>query len=113
MRFRGSCHCKAVKFELEAEPITEGLRCNCSICRRRGAVMSKQYFDRMTVTGLDKLVLYLWGDRMVNHWFCPTCGVHPFHDVIERPGIYRINLGCLDDFDPGAVAVTVIDGASF
>jgi hypothetical protein len=113
MRYRGSCHCQAVTFELEAEPITEGIRCNCSICRRRGAVMSKQYFEHVTVTGLATLANYIWGDRMVNHWFCPTCGIHPFHDVIERPGSYRINLGCLDDFDLGAVAVTSIDGASY
>ena len=28
-------------------------------------------------------------------------------------GRYRVNLGCLHDFDPLAVAVTLIDGKSF
>ncbi|MEO7096325.1 MAG: GFA family protein [Polyangiales bacterium] len=113
MRYQGSCHCGAVQFAFDAEPITEGVRCNCSICRRRGAVMSKTYLEGVSVEGLDRLVAYQWGDLMMNHWFCPTCGIYPFADVIERPGIYRVNLGCLDGVDPLAVSVTLIDGAAF
>ena len=38
--YHGSCHCGAVSFTFGAEEITGGRRCNCSICLRRGAVMS-------------------------------------------------------------------------
>jgi hypothetical protein len=113
MRYRGSCHCGAVTFAFEAERITEGMRCNCSICRRRGAIMSKHYVQGVSIEGLDKLAVYRWGDHMMNHYFCPTCGIAPFSDVIERPGSYRINLGCLEDFDAMTVSVSPIDGASF
>ena len=113
MRYQGSCHCGAVRFAFDAEPITEGIRCNCSICRRRGFVLSKSSRPDGTVEGLDRLVVYHWGDRMVNHWFCPTCGISPFSDAIDRPGIYRVNLGCVDGLDPYALAVTLIDGASY
>ena len=75
--------------------------------------MSTPYFEGVTVEGLEKLALYHWGDRMVNHWFCPTCGIHPFADAIEKPGIYRVNLGCLDDFDASTVELALIDGAAF
>ena len=34
---RGSCHCGRVAFELDA-PVTNVVECNCSICRRRGAL---------------------------------------------------------------------------
>jgi predicted adenylyl cyclase CyaB len=112
-RYRGSCHCGAVRFELDSEPITTGVRCNCSICRRRGAVMSPRYYERVEVHGKDTLANYLWGDRMVNHFFCPTCGIHPFSEVIEKPETYRFNLGCLDDFDTSSVTVHMIDGASY
>lgn len=69
--------------------------------------------DFEEIEGLGSLTLYQFGDRMVNHWFCRTCGIHPFHDVVARPGHYRVNLGCLHDFDPLALEVSVIDGKAF
>ncbi len=113
MRYQGSCHGGAVRFAFDADAITEGVRCNCSICRRRGAVMSKTFLEGVAVEGLDRLIVYHWGDLMMNHWFCPACGIHPFADAIERPGIYRVNLGCLDGVDPDALRVKLIDGAAF
>jgi len=39
----GSCHCGAVKFGFEGDEITVGLRCTCSICSRKGALMSTEF----------------------------------------------------------------------
>jgi hypothetical protein len=113
--YRGHCHCGAVRFTLRCDEIVDGLRCNCSICVRKGIVMSTRYFtpEEITVEGTDALTHYLWGDRMVNNWFCATCGIHPFHDVVEKPGHYRVNLGCIDDLDPLALPVRLIDGRAF
>jgi hypothetical protein len=113
--YAGRCHCGAVRFRFESETITRGLRCNCSICIRRGAVMSISYVPPgvIEVEGLEALTLYRWGDVMVNHWFCRTCGVHPFHDAIERPGHYRVNLGCVDDLDTFSLAIDLVDGRAF
>ncbi len=111
--YRGSCHCGAVRFELESEPIVRGVRCNCSICVRKGAVMSVRYYAReefSELEGLGALACYRWGDRMVNHYFCRTCGVYPFHDATTQPGAYRLNLGCIDALDVLALPVDVIDG---
>lgn len=113
--YDGRCHCGAVRFRLRAEPITAGLRCNCSICVRKGAVMSLGYFPPdafESLDGLAKLRCYQWGDLDVNHWFCPTCGIYPFHDLTRAPGAYRVNLGCLDGLDVLSLPVTVFDGRS-
>lgn len=40
MKYRGSCHCGAVAFEVEGE-IQSVLSCNCSICRRKGSLDGK------------------------------------------------------------------------
>lgn len=40
MSFQGSCHCGAVTFSVDAELPTEALSCNCSICRRKGLLLS-------------------------------------------------------------------------
>ena len=38
---RATCHCGMVEFELNLpEGLVDPKRCNCSICRRKGAVMA-------------------------------------------------------------------------
>jgi len=63
--------------------------------------------------GLDNLQGYQFGDHLVFHYFCKTCGISPFHDGTENPGHYRINLGCVDGLDLESLTITKIDGASF
>lgn len=114
--YHGRCHCGALRFEVTSEPITAGVRCNCSICVRKGSVMSVPYFAPdafVRLDGVAGLTRYQWGDRDVTHFFCPTCGVYPFHEATAVPGHYRLNLGCVDDIDPLALAIDVIDGRSF
>src|SRR4051812_38414697 len=89
--WNGSCHCGAVRFRVKSEPFTRGIRCNCSICIRRGAVLSAHYFEPENfewVAGRESLRHYQFGDRMMNQWFCGTCGIFPFADPVERPGHY-------------------------
>jgi hypothetical protein len=111
--YSGRCHCGAVRFTFTSEPITAALRCNCSICIRKGALMSTQYFKLDTLEGLDALNVYRWGDRLVNNWFCPTCGVYPFHNVTTDSEKFRVNLGCIDGLDHYALPVTIVDGKAF
>jgi hypothetical protein len=111
--YEGRCHCGAVRFRFTSEPITRGLRCNCSICRRRGAVMSAAYHDDVAIEGHEALRVYQWGDHDMHHYFCGTCGIHPFSGVVAKPGRYRINLGCVDEVDPFALPIDLIDGRAF
>ena len=114
--YTGSCHCGVVRFSFNCPEITEGRRCNCSICIRKGAIMSVPYFSPGQfnfVEGLDALTNYQWGDKDVNHWFCKYCGIYPFHDGPARPGYYRVNLGCVNELDPLALNIELIDGQSY
>ncbi len=114
--YRGRCHCGALRFRLSCEEIVTARRCNCSICVRKGALMSATYYEPQQfeeLEGLESLAIYRFGDHDVNHYFCRTCGVYPFHDATERPGHYRVNLGCLDDLDPLALPVEIIDGRAW
>jgi hypothetical protein len=38
--YQGSCHCRAITFEVEASENIEADRCNCSICSRNAGVGS-------------------------------------------------------------------------
>ena len=78
-----------MRFKLRCEGITTGRRCNCSICIRKGAVMSARYFapeEFEELAGLGSLSLYQFGDHDVNRYFCSTCGIYPFHDGPAKPG---------------------------
>jgi hypothetical protein len=108
MTYSGHCHCGAVAFRFESEPLVEGIRCNCSICIRRGNVMSKPYVVLDELRGQPSL--YQWGDGDVKFWFCSICGIHPFSEVA---GKHRINLGCVDGIDALALPITLIDGRSY
>ncbi len=115
MTYDGSCHCGAIRFRFKGEPITGAMRCNCSICRRKNALMSRDYYpptDFELLSGESDLTVYRFDPNMVNHYFCKHCGIYPFHDAVEDPGLgYRINLGCVDAIsDPNALPVRVFDG---
>ena len=111
--YRGSCHCGAVHFEFEGQPITGGLRCNCSICQRKGAMMTVEAFppERFTIQAEDgALGLYEFGSHTAKHYFCKRCGIYPFHITARQPGHYRANLGCVDGVDPFELEAEVFDG---
>lgn len=113
MKYKGSCHCDAVKFEFESEEIKEALQCNCSICIRKNAIMSKQSYakeDFKILKGVDNLRAYQWGDCDVNHLFCKTCGIYPFHDNSYEPDKYRVNLGCVENLEPRSLNIIQYDG---
>jgi len=113
MRHSGSCHCGAVRFSFEGEPITRGLRCNCSICARKGAMMTPEAIppERFHIEAEEgALGLYEFGAATAKHYFCRHCGIYPFHITARVPGHYRANLGCIEGVDPFALDCDVFDG---
>lgn len=112
-QYHGSCHCGAVKFSYEGDPTPSGLRCTCSICARKGALMSNEFIpeEKLNIeSGEDALTLYQFGKKTARHLFCKHCGIYPFHETARKPGHYRINLGCVDGIDTLAIPVEVFDG---
>lgn len=111
----GRCHCGAVEFEVELEHGIENvIRCNCSLCRRKGIIMTAVPLDRLRVTkGADQLALYQWNTGTARHYFCRHCGIYTHHQRRTKPEEYGVNIACLDGVDPYAFEpVPVVDGAS-
>ncbi len=115
MRYTGSCHCGAIKFQFESERIEKGLRCNCSICRRKGAVMTTFVMppEQLEISaGSDDLGKYEFSSCIAKHYFCKHCGIYTFHQTFRKPGHYRVNLGCLNEIDSTSLPYDMFDGAS-
>ncbi|MCB1864877.1 MAG: GFA family protein [Chromatiales bacterium] len=111
----GSCHCGAVTFEFDGPPVEAGIRCNCSICRRKGALMTNFTVapDELKVKiEPGALGTYTFCSGVAKHHFCRRCGIYTFHVTIRKPGHYRINVGCLDGVDSLSLPWELFDGAS-
>jgi hypothetical protein len=111
--YEGSCHCGAIKFSYDVEEITQGLRCTCSICTRKGAMMSAEAIP-LEVLNLeanpDDISLYEFGSKVAKHYFCKHCGIYTHNEMLRIPGHCRVNLGCIEGIDTAGFEVTVIDG---
>jgi hypothetical protein len=110
--YHGSCHCGAVQFEV-ATTLTPAVRCNCSLCKRKGTVMVLLPEAQFRLTaGADALTLYQFNSRLARHWFCKTCGIYTHHVPRTMQDKVAINAGCLDDVDALALETRLVDGAS-
>ncbi|MDP3750224.1 MAG: GFA family protein [Phenylobacterium sp.] len=107
---RGSCHCGAVRFQVDAE-IVELTTCDCSLCVKKNAVMAKVHESALTIlAGEELLSLYRWNTRRAKHYFCNRCGIYTFHRKRAAPDHYGVNVFCLDDFDLGAIPIRATEG---
>jgi hypothetical protein len=99
---RGTCHCGAVVLEVRlSDGLRTARRCDCSFCRRRGAVaVSAPLGGVRVVAGQDRLTLYQWGTRTAEHWFCRVCGIYTHHRRRSNPNEYGVNAAILDGVNP-------------
>ena len=50
------CHCGLIEAEINIDKIDKFLRCNCSICKRKGAIMSMVKNENFKIVkGKDKI----------------------------------------------------------
>ena len=108
----GRCHCGAVTFEIDSD-FPELTMCDCSICRRRNALMVKVHESRFRLLfGADALTEYRFHTMTARHFFCSTCGIYPFHRKRVTPDHFGVNVFCLDGFDPAGIPVRRAVGAA-
>ncbi|MEZ4449581.1 MAG: GFA family protein [Nannocystaceae bacterium] len=115
--FHGSCHCGAVRFEVDLDLAAGTGKCNCTFCTktRHWGMIVKPEALRVSA-GEEALRDYQHGYRCMHLTFCGTCGVRPFargHLDVLGGDLCSINLACLDDLDPARLAeapVTYYDG---
>jgi len=108
--YRGSCHCQAVRFEVEAPEEVEVERCNCSICSKAGYLHLILPLSRFRLlSGREALTTYTFNSGVARHTFCKVCGIKPFYTPRSNPDGIDINLNCLDD-RPLRINIVDFDG---
>ena len=104
----GSCHCGAVRWQIDAMP--EGATaCNCTVCRRYGALWAYDW-DGEGIRVSGPTGAYLRGEREIEFHFCPTCGCVAYWRAsrADDGGRKRIAVN-LRLAEPDAVATIPID----
>ena len=114
MRYRGSCHCSTVAFEVEGK-IENGMACNCSMCQRKGSLLWFVPRDALRLsTPEESASTYLFNKHVIQHRFCPTCGIHPYGEGSDAKGnrMAAVNVRCLEGIELESIPVTHFDGRS-
>lgn len=101
-KHRASCHCGAVVLELSLpNGIENPRRCDCSICRRMGAMVGSVPLAGIKILkGEDALKLYEFNTKTAKHYFCSICGIYTHHQRRSNPHEYGYNIGCLEGVNP-------------
>jgi hypothetical protein len=111
-QWTGSCHCRRVRFRIETD-FPELTTCDCSICRRKNALMVKVHESKFELlSGADALTEYRFHTNTARHFFCSVCGIYPFHRKRVTPDHLGINVHCLDGFSPDGIPVRATVGAA-
>jgi len=101
-KHKATCHCGAVEMELDLPGgLVDVRRCDCSLCRRRGAIVASVPLDGIRILkGDDALRSYQFNTKTAKHYFCGTCGVYTHHQRRSNPAEYGFNVGCLEGINP-------------
>ena len=109
MLHKGSCHCKAIEFEIESD-LDKIMQCNCSICIRKNAKMCMVSKDSVQIIkGKENLSSYKFNTKIAEHFFCKTCGIYTHHNRRSDPNGAAINIGCIDAINPFDYEAEFID----
>lgn len=107
---RGGCHCRRVRFEVDAPAVIEALECNCSICRMSGFLHLIVPAARFRLlAGADELHEYGFNTGTARHLFCRHCGIKAFYVPRSHPDGYSVNVRCLDAGTISRLTVTAFD----
>ena len=110
MKYKGSCHCKNIEFEVETN-LEKIVQCNCSICIRRNAKMIMIPKENFTLSkGEGDLALYQFNSNVAKHYFCKECGIYTHHNRKSDPNGMGVNLGCIEELDATEYETIAFDG---
>ena len=100
--YKGGCQCGAVRFEINAEPLTAYV-CHCITCQKQ----SGSAFGMAIVVPTDAIAVLEGGTstfiktadsgRESDCVFCPKCGNRLFHHIKAGAAMSMVKTGLLDD----------------
>ncbi len=104
---RLSCHCGAVRLEVNAA-LTEVLECNCSTCGKSGFLSWYVPTDAVRLASPSVgMSSYYWRFASEGLHFCSNCGTPTHRSWKDR---ISVNARCIEDIDVFELETRQIDG---
>ena len=96
------CHCGEVEIQVNLEQEIDQLkRCNCSMCKRKGTMVTTINKDDLKIIkGEKKIKSYQFNTNVAKHHFCSECGIHTHNLRRADQNTFGINVGCIDEIKP-------------
>ena len=107
------CHCGRIRIEV-AGPPEFLVDCNCSICRRYGALWAFYELRGSRIEGAaEHADGYIWGRRTISTFHCRQCGCVTHWEPLDinSDSKFAINARLLDPSSVSGVRVRRFDGA--
>ena len=99
-----TCHCEGVEIQVKLPEtgFEKLMRCNCSLCKRRGYIMTPIKPENFKIIkGQDLLTLYQYHTKVAEHYFCSECGIYTHTNPrSNHDKVYMINVGCVEGVKP-------------
>lgn len=112
--YKGSCHCGAVQFEVDAPGKLTVIECNCSICEMTAYLHLIVPASRFRlVSGNEHLNTYSFNTGVAKHKFCRICGIKPFYIPRSNPDGIDVNVRCIDKNSIKEIEVRPFDGRNW
>lgn len=102
MQVHGSCHCGSIRYEASVDPERTAI-CHCTDCQKltgtayRVSVPAEEGSFRLTAG--EPAIYVKIGDSGARRAqaFCRTCGSSLYVYDADRPKIYGLRVGCVDE----------------
>ena len=111
----GGCHCKNVRWRVQAPAKVVAWSCNCSNCSMRGNTHFIVPSERFELLGNSEqfLTTYSFGTHTAKHTFCKVCGITSFYYPRSNPDGVAITYKCVDPGTLTYVEVKYFDGKNW
>ncbi|KAG2643299.1 centromere protein V-like [Panicum virgatum] len=94
----GGCHCRRVRWRVEAPASVVAWVCNCSDCSMRGNphfVVPAARF-KLQPSAEEFITTYTFGTHTARHTFCKACGITSFYTPRSNPDGVAVTVACVD-----------------
>ncbi|KAA0062377.1 hypothetical protein IC582_021451 [Cucumis melo] len=111
----GGCHCKRIRWEVEAASSVIAWDCNCSNCSMRGNTHFTVPSKHFTLLGDSHnfISTYTFGTHTAKHTFCKVCGITSFYHSRSTPDGVSVSFRCVDPGTLNHVQIIKFDGRNW
>ncbi|ONM21719.1 Centromere protein V [Zea mays] len=111
----GGCHCRRVRWHVEAPASVVAWVCNCSDCSMRGnmhfVVLAAKFGLRASAD--ESITTYTIGTHTARHTFCKVCGITSFYTPRSNLDGVAVTVACVDPGTLGHVEYQKADGRNW